>query len=129
MPARLQNNPEISRNEQIAKLLESGTLRRASSLLNGLRAAEVAHLLESLPPPSRRVVWTLLEEERKPNALKHLSDDLQGQFAARMGSQELAALSADIETDDLVDILHQLPEKVTREVLQAMDTQDRKTYR
>ncbi len=126
MPARLPNIPEVSRNEQIARLLESGTFLRASALLNGLGGAEVAHLIESSPPPSRTVIWTLLDEERKPKTLKHLSDDLQGQFAARIGSQELAVLSADIETDDLVDILHQLPEKVTREVLQAMDAQDRK---
>lgn len=125
MPTRLQTNPETSRNEQITKLLESGTLRRAGTLLNGLRAADVAHLIESSPPASRNAIWTLLGEARKPKVLKHLGDDLQGQFAAAMGSQELAALSADIETDDLVDILHHLPEKVTKEVLQSMDSQDR----
>lgn len=125
MPTRLQTITETSRNEQITKLLESGTLRRAGVLLNGLRAADIAHLIESSPPASRNVIWTLLGEGRKPKVLKHLGDELQGQFAAVMGSEELAALSADIETDDLVDILHQLPEKVTKEVLQSMDSQDR----
>lgn len=120
-----ESQTEVSRNEQVAKLLESGTFRRAGALLNGLRAHDAAHLLESSPPPSRKVIWTLIDDERKPDVLACLGDELQGQFASALGTTELAAISADIETDDLVDILHQLPEKVTREVLQAMSYQDR----
>ena len=125
MSSRNDDHLDTSRSQQIADLLESGTLRRAAILLNGLRPSEAAHLLESSPPPSRSVIWSLFEDERKPDVLTHLGDELQGQFASSLGSSELAALSTEFETDDLVDILQQLPEKVTREVLQAMSQQDR----
>ena len=42
-----------------------------------------------------------------------------------MDSNQLVALSVELETDDLVDILQQLPDRVTLEVLQAMSIQDR----
>ncbi len=125
MSSRNDDQLDASRSKQIAELLESGTLRRAAILLNGLRASDAAHLLESSPPPSRSAIWSLFADDRKPDVLALLNDELQGQFASSLGTTELAALSADFETDDLVDILQQLPEKVTREVLQIMSQQDR----
>ena len=125
MSSRNDDQKDNSRSKQIAELLESGTLRRAAILLNGLRVSDAAHLLESSPPPSRSVLWSLFEDHRRPEVLALLGDDLQGQFASSLDTNELAALSTEFETDDLVDILQQLPEKVTREVLQAMSLQDR----
>jgi len=94
-------------------------------MLNGLPAADTAHLIESSPPPTRNVIWSLVAEKNRSDVLSYLSDELQTLFASRMESAELAALSPDLETDDLVDILQQLPDRVTWEVLQAMDEQDR----
>lgn len=111
--------------QEVADLLQSGTFQQAQHMLNGLAAEDSAHLIESSPPPSRKVLWTLIEEENRSEVLGCLSDELQGQFAKAMASAELAALSVDIETDDLVDILQQLPDRVTREVLLAMSQQDR----
>ncbi len=39
--------------------------------------------------------------------------------------QQVVELTAGLETDDLADILQQLPNQVAAEVLRAMDEQDR----
>lgn len=115
----------ISLHQEVTDLLESGTFQQAQHMLNGLPAEDTAYLIESSPPRSRHILWTLIDEKNRSDVLACLGDDLQGQFAATMESAELAALSTEIETDDLVDILQQLPDRVTREVLQAMSLQDR----
>jgi magnesium transporter len=125
MSAINDENQVASLAREVTELVQSGTFRQARAMLNSLPAQDTAHLLESCPPPSRKVLWTLIDEDHRPELLSYLGDDLAGQFAQTMPSQELAALSADIETDDLVDILQQLPGRVTAEVLQAMSQRDR----
>ena len=115
----------LSPSQEVADLLQSGTFLQAKNMLNGLPPEDTAHLIESSPPPSRDLLWTLVDEENRSDVLACLNDEIQGHFAAKMASAELAALSIDLETDDLVDILQQLPNRVTKEVLQAMREQDR----
>ncbi|HCX27190.1 MAG TPA: magnesium transporter, partial [Cellvibrionales bacterium] len=97
----------------------------ARHMLKVLAAEETAHLIESSPPPSRQILWALVDEERRSDVLPFLGDELQTQFVLAMENAELVALSTELETDDMVDILQQLPDRLTREVLQAMSTQDR----
>ncbi len=112
-------------SEEVAELLDSGTFQHARHMLNVLAAEESAYLIESSPPPSRQILWALVDEDRRGDILPLLGDDLQAQFVRAMESEELVALSTELETDDMVDILQQLPGRVTKEVLQAMTTQDR----
>lgn len=125
MPASTKIKHKISLSQEVADLLESGTFQHARHMLNVLAAEETAHLIESSPPPSRQILWALVDEDRRSEVLPFLGDELQVQFALAMESSELVALSTELETDDMVDILQQLPGRVTREVLQAMSAQDR----
>ena len=125
MPAKIDHKQNRSHSQEVAKLLQSGTFQHARHMLKVLAAEETAHLIDASPPPSRQILWALIDEERRSDVMPLLGDELQGQFALEMDNEELVALSAELETDDMVDILQQLPEQVTREVLQAMSTQDR----
>ena len=125
MPAIADHNQELSRSQEVADLLQSGTFQHARHMLKVLAAEETAHLIESSPPPSRQILWALVDEDRRSDVLPFLGDELQTQFVLAMENAELVALSAELETDDMVDILQQLPDRLTREVLQAMTTQDR----
>jgi magnesium transporter len=125
MPAIADHHQDLSRSQEVADLLQSGTFQHARHMLKVLAAEETAHLIESSPPPSRQILWALVDEERRSDVLPFLGDELQTQFVLAMENAELVALSAELETDDMVDILQQLPDRLTREVLQAMTTQDR----
>jgi magnesium transporter len=94
-------------------------------MLNGLSPADVAHLLESSPPKFRHVLWEMVEVDREGEVLGELGDDLQAQFLGDMDAREVVILTEGLEDDDIADILQQLPGQVTREVLSAMDQQDR----
>ncbi len=125
MPVTVDHKQNRSNSHEVAKLLQSGTFQHAKHMLQVLAAEETAHLIDASPPPSRQILWALIDEERRSDVMPLLGDELQGQFALEMDNAELVALSAELETDDMVDILQQLPEQVTREVLQAMSAQDR----
>lgn len=111
--------------DRLSAALDSGTFIDVRRMLNGLSPAEVAHLLESSPPNFRNIIWQMVEVGQEGEILGQLSDDMQAHFLGRMDAAEVAALTEGLEDDDIADILQQLPDRVTREVLDAMDSQDR----
>ena len=120
-------NTETSQGtlDKLTTALDSGTFVDVRRMLNGLPPADVAHLLESSPPKFRNIIWNMVEVEREGEVLGELSDELQAHFLSRMDASEVAVITEGLEDDDLADILQQLPDRVTREVLNSMDHQDR----
>jgi len=111
--------------EELSTALDSGTFTDVRRMLNGLPAADVAHLLESSPPRFRHILWQLVEVEQEGEVLGELSDELQALFLSKMDAAEVALITEGLEDDDVADILQQLPDRITREVLNSMDQQDR----
>ncbi|MDX1452505.1 MAG: magnesium transporter, partial [Oleiphilaceae bacterium] len=77
------------------------------------------------PPKERMIIWRLVEQELRGEVLQYLSEDIQGYFLSKLNTQEVVSVTEDLDTDDLADILQQLPDQVIQEVLDSMDTQDR----
>ncbi len=119
------------RSDRSAKLaalraaLDSGTLRGAQRMVNALHPAEIAHLLESLPPAQRELTWELVDEELDGDVLIELSEDVRAELLREMETHEIVAATEGLDVDDLADLLAELPEAVTQQVLRSMDHQDR----
>ena len=111
--------------DKLSLALESGALVDARHMLNGLPAPDVAHLLESSPPRVRHILWKLVDVEREGEVLGELSDEVQAHFLGDMDAAEVTLITEGLEDDDVADILQQVPDRVTREVLNSMDHQDR----
>jgi magnesium transporter len=111
--------------DELSLALNSGTFADVRRMLNGLAPADVAHLLESSPPKFRHSLWQLVDVEREGEVLGELSDELLSEFLSAMDAAEVSQIAEGLEDDDLADILQQLPGRVTREVLNSMDHQDR----
>ncbi len=123
--AENMKHPTRAHIERIHNMLDSGTLRHLGRLVNGLKPVEIARLIESSPPPSRSILWDLVDKANTGEVIEELSDDLQSQFLSGMNTEALVELTEGLETDDIADILQQLPEQIIQEVLAAMTEQDR----
>ena len=111
--------------EKLNRALDSGTFVDVRRMLNGLPPGDIAHLLESSTPKFRHILWTLLDADNEAEVLNELSDELRIQFLGDMEAAKVAELMEGLEDDDVADILQQLPDRVTWEVLNSMDLQDR----
>jgi magnesium transporter len=123
MTAALEQTP--NRLQYLASVLQSGALLQARKMLNSMYPAEIANLLESLPPEQRELIWELVDPEQDGDVLLHVNDAVRAGLIRQMETHELVAATENLDTDDLADILSHLPETVIREVLQSMDAQDR----
>ena len=113
--------------ERINLALSQGAIARVRQLINeDLAAPDIAHLLSSVPPKQRTILWNLVEaEELAADVLAYLGEEERSEIVARLEPEELASLIESFEFDDKVDILQELPESVIEEVLLSMDYQDR----
>ncbi len=113
------------RLDEVIESFGSGSLEETRYLLESLRPPELANVLTSTPPKVRWVLWELLDEDQENQALQYLSEDVRGQFLESMDTAQLVAVADELETDDFADILQQLPETLSAEVLAAMSAKDR----
>ena len=81
--------------------------------------------MESLPPAQREVVWNFVEPEIEGDVLVELSDDVRQSFIEGMDADELLAAAENMELDDLADLVGDLPEAVSLQLVKSMDQQDR----
>jgi magnesium transporter len=124
---------ELSRKElqleALRSALDGGTLRPAQRMLTGLHPAEIALLLESVPPRQRELVWNMVDPELEGDVLLELSEGVRQELIEEMETEELVAAAEGMELDDLADLVRELPETVTMQVLRSMDQRDRERLR
>lgn len=114
-----------SRLAAIQAALAAGRLRGADRMVDALHPAEAALLLESLPPAKRALAWELVNQDAQGGVLVELSEEVRSELLAEMKPDEVIAAAEGLDVDDLADLLAELPEAVTQQVLRSMDHQDR----
>jgi len=110
--------------ELLQERLDSGRMRSARIMVNSLYPSEVARLLESLPLKERAMLWEIVDSDIGGDVLVELAEDVRDGLVEGMGTEDLVAAADGMEVDDLADLLADLPETVTQEVLQSLDKQD-----
>ena len=113
----------------LREALQTGTLRQAQRMVSTLHPAEIALLLESMPRRQRELVWELIDPELEGDVLIELNENIRQEFIQEMEAEELVAAAESLELDDLADLIGDLPEAVTRQVLRSMDQRDRERLR
>ena len=105
--------------------LDSGRMRSARLMIHSLHPSEVARLLESMPLRERAILWEMVEPDDEGDVLVEVADEVRDGLIKGMQTEELIAATEGMELDDLADLLTDLPETVTLQVLQSLDQQDR----
>ncbi|MDQ3731725.1 MAG: magnesium transporter [Pseudomonadota bacterium] len=111
--------------EALTDALQSGTLKQARAVVSALHPAEIAHLLESLPPSQRRIVWEMVDRDDHGEVLLHVGDEVRAGLIEAMDYEALLSATEGLDVDDLADLLQDLPDVVTRQALAGMDQQYR----
>lgn len=125
---------DASENKQsnlsmLRERLGSGSLRSSRRMLGTLHPSELARLLESLPLRERGAIWEMISSDVEGDVLVELAEEVRNGLIEGMATDELIAATEGMEVDDLADLLADLPEALTREVLRSLDQQERDRVR
>ena len=102
------------------------TTEEVRNLLNKLSSSEIAHALESSPPKQRKLFFSLLETNEEGDVLADLGEEIQQELVSNISNEELAEAVKQLEPDETVDILQNLPEDRMNTILSKMSLRDRK---
>jgi magnesium transporter len=116
---------KTTRLAALRSALEQGSMRHGQRMINSMHPAEIASLIESLPPAKREIVWEFVDPEIEGDVLIELNEEVRAELIGGMDAEELIAATEGMEFDDLADLIGDLPETLNERVLHSMDAQDR----
>ena len=101
------------------------SLNQIRRLLNKMTPSEIAHTLESSPPKQRTLLFSLLKTDEEGDVLFELGEEIQQDLVSNISNEELAEAVKELELDEVVDILQNLPEERMEKILSSMSMVDR----
>jgi magnesium transporter len=97
--------------------------------IDKLHPADVAHILDALPPEDRISVWHLVKSDRDGEILLEVSDTVRESLLADMDAPEILAAAEQLDADELADLAEDLPDDVVHELMQRLDAPEREQLR
>lgn len=122
-PTQLQTVSEAA--DEIRRLIAQGDLPGASAVLTPLAVPEVVELVDRLPIDDAAIVYRLLAKTRALEVFEALSPGTRGDLVQALRNVEITALFAEMDPDDRVWLLDELPASVAPQLLRGLTRQER----
>jgi magnesium transporter len=117
------------RHELVEQLVHRQALNQLRARLERLHPADIAYVLEALPPEERLVVWDLVKADRDGEILLEVSDSVRETLIESMDREELVDAVESLDADEIADLAPDLPHDVVEEVRQQLSQEERDQLR
>jgi len=105
--------------------LEADSDDAIRKVVEELHPADIGDLLESLPPDKRYRVLAEIPRFLIGETLMELPDSIRVDLVSEMAQTDLVAAAQTLDTDDIADLIPDLPDEVITQILSALGKQDR----
>ena len=106
-------------------LLHRQHLVELQAEIDALHPADIAYILEALPPEDRLTVWKLVGSDRDGEILLEVSDSVRESLLADMDRPEMLAAAEQLDAEELADLAEDLPEDVLQELMHRLNAEQR----
>jgi magnesium transporter len=107
--------------DSVIQLQQAQDFKALTQLFDTLEAAEIAHVLESLPDTRRAGIWKLLPEEIRGEVLAHLGEVARLSLVENIDRVDVVYAASGLETQDLADVIETLPEEIGEAIRESLD--------
>ncbi len=112
-------------SDEIRKLafesIEQGDQGALKQMIYDLHSAELAKLLESMPPRERSILWENTPEERNAEVLVEVQDEVRDSLIQTMDKEDVVAAVTAMDVEDLADVIVDLSEDLQGAVQNSLD--------
>lgn len=127
----LSQIPERPIPWEFVDLVETDPARRVKlkislERLSKLHPADIADIVEDLPPDEREAIFETLNEEVAAETLEEMDPKVQKSIVESLDSDRAAEIVEEMNPDAAADLLADLTEDRTSQILQEMEPADRK---
>ena len=127
--ARREAGVDHHRQSLAERVAEAQHLSHLRARIDRLHPADVAFVLEALPPEDRLTVWALVDASHDGEVLVELSGAVRESLIRSMDRGDLLAAAASLDADDLADLADELPSDVVEEVRRGLTPAEREQLR
>ena len=92
--------------------------------INHLHPADIARLLEMLRADTRQMLWDLVDSRDAVAVLLELSDPVRSALIKTMPAEELVHAAGRLDSDDIADLVPDLPGDVVPPLLQRLNAEN-----
>jgi len=116
---------------QYVNLIETDPARRvklkiAYEGLSKLHPADIADIVEDLPPADREAVFETIDEEVAAETLEELDPDIKLAVVESLDRDRVADIVEEMDPDAAADLLGELPAEHTGDILKQMQPEERR---
>lgn len=111
--------------DHVRDLVNDGSLASVPDVLAPASVEEMTTILERLPLTSRAVAFRLLGKERAVAVFERFSPSLQSDLIRGLQDEEVAAIFTDLDPDDRVWLLDELPASLAPRLLHGLTEKER----
>ena len=124
----LAHRQHVEHQDLVDGLLQRQHLAELQREIDALHPADVAYLLEALPPEDRLAIWHLVKADRDGEILLEVSDAVRESLLADMDKPELLAAAGQLDGDELAELAEDLPDDVLHELMQRLNAEQRERF-
>jgi magnesium transporter len=125
----LVHRQESPRHDLVEDIVHKQHLNELQRRLEPMHPADIAYVLEALPLDERLIVWNLVNSEQEGEILLEVSDAVRETLIDSMERNELVAAAETLDTDELADLVPDLPHEVVADVFQSLSVEEREQLR
>jgi magnesium transporter len=119
------HSQDSPRHELVESLVHRQNLAELRNRLLRLHPADIAYILEALPPEYRLLAWQQVSADRGGEVLLEMSDAVRRPLIEATDPEPLVAALQALDADDLSYIAEDLPEDILQRCLQSLSAEER----
>ncbi|MCK4493725.1 MAG: magnesium transporter [Methylococcales bacterium] len=120
MPTSINPDHHKHQLSRIIELLEKDSIYEVRNIIHNIYPAETAHIIESLQPSERKKIWSVIP----PNVMGEILVKLKIEVAVNLikitHRKDLIKATENLESDEMLDLLHTLPEPLLSQVFNSI---------
>lgn len=111
--------------ESVLAALESGSAEALADTIASMHPADIADVLEALAPAQRQQLWSLVSPSVMGEVLAEVAMSVRPGLLEVLDDQVLVQAVSRLDTDDIADLIPDLPEEVVSRLLFVLDKKER----
>ena len=123
--AQREHLPHEEKKPLVESLIHRQHLTELRSIVDWLHPADIAYVLEALPPEERLLVWDSVKAEIDGVVLLEVSEAVRESLIAVMDPAELEAAARRLEADELADLAPALPAELVERISRDLSSKER----
>lgn len=106
--------------EDVKISIEQGNQQTLKKMIDDMRAADVADLIEHLEPDERLFIFKLLEPEEAGDVFVEIEPPVKGLILKDLDNQSISEIIQELDSDDAADLVGDLPAERARKIIETV---------